>query len=201
LLFGAMGIAQAADSAQAGSSSNSQSLSGSQALSSVNNTLNFPGVTSSTNTSTANDTSSVTYSGGVNSNTNVNYSGTQTVKNVPGIYAPNLTNSITETCLGSASGGVAGPGFGISLGKTITDEGCERRLDAAIMAKLGMTEISFNIMCQSKEVAEASKGTNHQCPSVVAEEKATKGHPKHTDPIIRRRLGLPPLPESEAAPQ
>ncbi len=178
--------------------SQSQSASQSGALAGVNNNLTFtsPSAVNSTSTST----NSVTYGGTTTSN--INTSGTQTLKNVPQVYAPGLTSSLSEVCLGSASGGVAGPGFGVSLGKTVVDDGCERRLDASVMARLGMKEVAFNIMCEDPRVAKATKGTANECPSVKAEQQKTaEGQHKYTDPIIRARLGLPPLPKSEQAPQ
>ena len=120
---------------------------------------------------------------------------------------------MTETCLGSASGGLAAPGFGVTFGKTMTDEGCERRLDASIMARLNMPEVSFRIMCEQKDVYSASQGTSHPCPNPPEIKVAEEQHPapmmnskdimdpQYTDPYIRQRLGLPPLPKSMEAPQ
>lgn len=157
--------------------------------------------TASTGSSTAQQQNSVGVSNTLNfpappptTNANVNYGGDYTVRSAPTVYAPSLTNSLSETCLGSASGGVSGPGFGVTLGKTTTDEGCERRLNAAIMAKLGMTDISFRIMCESKQVFDASKGSAHPCPGAVVGKVKD---PQYTDPIIRERLGLPPLPAEQ----
>jgi len=188
--------------AMAQSQSASQSQSG--ALAGVNNNLTFtsPTQTTSTVNSTGTSANTLTYGGTITSNVNTNAGGTQTLKNVPPIYAPSLTSSMSEVCLGSASGGVAGPGFGVSLGKTVVDDGCERRLDASVMARLGMKEVAFNIMCEDPRVAKATKGTTNECPSVKAEQQKTAaGQHKYTDPIIRERLGLPPIPESEQAPQ
>ncbi len=178
----------------------SQSASQSGALAGVNNNLTFTSPSAVNSTSTSTSANSVTYGGTTTSN--INTSGTQTLKNVPQVYAPGLTSSLSEVCLGSASGGVAGPGFGVSLGKTVVDDGCERRLDASVMARLGMKEVAFNIMCEDPRVAKATKGTANECPSVKAEQQKTaEGQHKYTDPIIRARLGLPPLPKSEQAPQ
>jgi hypothetical protein len=64
-----------------------------------------------------------------------------------------------------------------------------------------MKEVAFNIMCEDPRVAKATEGTSTECPSVIAAKKAAKDKPQYTDPIIRARLGLPPLPKSEQAPQ
>lgn len=162
----------------------------------VSNTLNFPGSPSTTT-----------------SNINYHASGTETIQQAPPVYAPGLTNSLTETCLGSASGGVSTQLFGLTFGKTTADEGCERRLDASIMARLEMKEVAFRIMCEQPDVYSASQGTNHPCPTPPQIKTETKLHPapvmgasdivepQWTDPYIRARLGLPPIPKSMQAPQ
>ena len=53
------------------------------------------------------------------------YSGTQTIKNVPSLAAAPLTSS-NDTCMGSFSAGVAVPGFGVTGGSTYSDEHCRR---------------------------------------------------------------------------
>ena len=189
--------AQSQAQAQASNQASSASQTGpstAQQSSTVSNTLNFPSAPATTNT-------------------NVHYSGTTQIDTPPAIYAPGLTNSMTETCLGSASGGLAAPGFGVTFGKTMTDEGCERRLDASIMARLNMPEVSFRIMCEQKDVYSASQGTSHPCPNPPEIKVAEEQHPapimnskdimdpQYTDPYIRQRLGLPPLPKSMEAPQ
>jgi hypothetical protein len=41
---------------------------------------------------------------------------------VPAVVAPSLTTTLSETCMGSTSMGIAGAGFGISFGSTWKDE-------------------------------------------------------------------------------
>ena len=61
-----------------------------------------------------------------------NHPGKQDIdmKNVPDVSAPGLTTTMTETCMGSTSGGVAWLGFGITGGTTWRDGRCANRLDA-----------------------------------------------------------------------
>ena len=62
----------------------------------------------------------------------------QEIKTVPQVYAPALTTTLTETCMGSSSGGASGMGWGVSLGTSWRDQECVRRLDAReIMQLLG----------------------------------------------------------------
>ena len=56
---------------------------------------------------------------------------------VPGVIAPFLTTTLSETCMGSTSMGVAGAGFGVSFGSTWKDDACVRRLDSRELRSFG----------------------------------------------------------------
>jgi len=56
---------------------------------------------------------------------------------VPGVIAPSLTTTLSETCMGSTSIGAAGAGFGLSFGSTWKDDACVRRLDARELRSFG----------------------------------------------------------------
>ncbi len=133
--------------------------------------------------------------------------GTQTLKNVPAVYAPSLTTTLTETCMGSTSGGLAVAGFGISGGGTWVDVECVNRLNARDVKALqvpGAALASKEVLCANAVVRQAFKKTGHPCmddmpnaqktsavdPSGVASQSAPF---TYTDPIVRKRLGLPPL--------
>lgn len=58
-------------------------------------------------------------------------------KSVPGVIAPSLTTTLSETCMGSTSMGVAGAGFGVSFGSTWKDDACVRRLDSRELRSFG----------------------------------------------------------------
>jgi hypothetical protein len=132
---------------------------------------------------------------------NVVYSGTQTVKNVPSVSGPNLTSS-NDTCMGSASGSANGPGFGISIGKTYTDENCVRLKNSRELWNMGMKAASLALMCKDADNREALELTGFECPQTtkarggslaLQQNVAQPLQAQYTDPIVRARLGLPPL--------
>lgn len=119
-------------------------------------------------------------------------------------YSGPLTAS-NGTCMGSSSAGAQGVGFGISLGSTWTDQDCNARYDATALTALGLQDVAVARLCQSEKVASAMQAAGKPCPgakaaaqaegggyAAVASTKAA-GKPEYTDPIIRARLGLPPL--------
>lgn len=101
------------------------------------------------------------------------------------------------TCMGSSSVGGQGVTVGVSFGTTWTDAECNRRYNSIRMQELGQTKAAVALMCQDADVAAAMKIAGTPCPgtekvaSAPAAEQSAKV--KYTDPIIRRRLGLPPL--------
>lgn len=116
--------------------------------------INQTGTSSSSSTSTnnntqmmgggTNNTDNVKYSGVIEnrssggtynvSNENVHYSGTQTIKNVPGIA---MSGPASGPCTGASGGlGVAGPGFGVGLNGAKVDDGCTVRENTRILGQL-----------------------------------------------------------------
>lgn len=88
----------------------------------------------------------------------------QTVKTVPQVYAPALTTTLTETCMGSTTAGGSGVGFGVTLGTTWNDEQCVRRLNARELAQtLGDRDAARALMCQDKNVAAAYLAVGKSC--------------------------------------
>jgi hypothetical protein len=105
--------------------------------------------------------------------------------------APALTAS-NGTCMGSSSAGAQGAAFGLSFGSTWTDTDCDRRYDSIRLQEMGMTEAAMLLMCNKASVREAMDLAGTPCPqpkSTTAEAQPVE----HTDPIVRRRLGLAPL--------
>ena len=78
-------------------------------------------------------------------------------KNVPGIVAPSLTTTLTDTCMGSITGGASAAGWGLSGGKTYVDEECVRRLHSKFLAEAGQGGVAMQVMCGSDIVAAAAK--------------------------------------------
>ncbi len=149
------------------SASNSGATSGSQsgALGNVVNidqrgptSQTITGTSTNTNNTTVNGTSTenVKYSGTIeqrasggytnttteNVNQNVHYSGTQTIKNVPGIA---MSGPASGPCTGASGGlGIAGPGFGVGLNGAKVDDGCTVRENTRVLGQLFQSLDSAN---------------------------------------------------------
>ena len=123
--------------------------------------------------------------------------GTQTLKNTPSVSGPSLTTS-NDTCMGSASGSANGPGFGLSFGKTYKDENCIMLKNSRELWNMGMKAAAMARLCMDPDNKAALEMTDFKCPQTVAAEKkaATNNQvaqSEPTDPIVRRRMGLPAL--------
>lgn len=128
----------------------------------------------------------------------VHYSGSQTLKNVPSVNAAPLTSS-NDTCMGSASGSINGPGFGVGLAKTFTDDNCVMLKNSREFWNMGLKAAAIARLCMDKLNREAFDLTDFECPQARREKKLaytnaqqTKSN-EPTDKYIRARLGLPPL--------
>jgi hypothetical protein len=93
----------------------------------------------------------------VNSTTpdSITYRGGYAIIAAPPVVAPALTTTLTDTCMGSASGGLSVPGGGISLGKTTIDEDCVARLHARQLVAMHSEALAMEILCSRKVVQEA----------------------------------------------
>lgn len=133
------------------------------------------------------------------SHTNVHYSGSQTVRNVPSVGGPPLTAS-NDTCMGSTSGSVNVAGFGGSYGTTWTDENCVMLKNSREMWNMGFRAAALARMCMDGMNREAFELTDLECPQAkkereqnIARPVSKAEHPEYTDPYVRQRLGLKPL--------
>jgi hypothetical protein len=156
---------------------------------------------SAANSVNAGNSQSITFTSPPKTEAKVEYSGTQTIKNVPSVNGPPLTTS-NDTCMGSTSGSVNGPGFGIGLGTTWTDDNCLMLKNSRELWNMGMKAASMALMCTDHRTRKALEVTGFKCPNQLdgSPKVADAGGPatvatgeKYTDPIIRARLGLPPL--------
>jgi hypothetical protein len=86
-----------------------------------------------------------------------------TVKSVPNVAAPAMTTTLTETCMGSISGGVSVLGIGATLGTTYTDDNCVNRLNSREVYGQGYKDAAREVLCQNPVVREAFKNTNNPC--------------------------------------
>ena len=112
-----------------GSNSSSGSVSGSNASSSSN-----PVASNAGNSQTINNNSVIPER--------------QTIVAAPSVFAPALTTTLTETCMGSSSLGVSVLGWGASGGTTWQDRECVRRLNARELAQtIGDKEAAREVLC------------------------------------------------------
>lgn len=109
------------------------------------------------------------------------------------------------TCMGSTSGGAQGAAIGVTFGTTWTDSKCDARYDAEALRAVAGNSAAIARLCQVKELRQAIEDSGQTCPTakakvatnatpvmmpVVSEQTASA---QYQDPIIRARLGLPPL--------
>lgn len=92
---------------------------------------------------------------------NLNSNGTQTLRDVPEIVAPNINGG--NPCLVGISGGGAGPGIGITLGIGYSDKGCERRNSAALLNNIGEKAAAIELMCDDDKVRQALLRAGQPC--------------------------------------
>jgi len=114
-------------------------------------------------------------------------------------YAAGLTAS-NGTCMGSTSAGVQGMSVGVSIGSTWKDAGCDRRYNAQALAAVGQAKAAVALLCQDTDIARAMDVAGTPCAKAevkvsdtVIDADTTVAQVQHTDPIVRSRLGLPPL--------
>lgn len=145
-----------------GGTSTSTSSSGSQAAAGAANGTNYQGNTTINQSST----------------------GVKQHKWVPDASAPGLTTTLTETCMGSTSGGFSISGLGLSGGTTWTDEACVRRLDARELGSQGAKAASLELLCSNPDNRAAILRAHKQfdktfvcyadTPAGIAESSAPK---------------------------
>ena len=119
-------------------------------------------------------------------------------------YAPNIAP--TAVCMGSSSGGVQTQIVGVSLGTSWTDDNCMLLEQVrTVAAVLNDRETASEMMCDVAAYAAARERAGKPCGNVIKTAQATitttaatKPVPRSSryegnDPIVRKRLGLPPL--------
>lgn len=116
-------------------------------------------------------------------------------------YAGALTAS-NGTCMGSTTAGGQGLNFGFSVGSTWKDSGCDRRYNAQALAAVGQAKAAVALLCQDPDIKAAMETAGTPCQATKAEAQAVAAQKAESvavaksepiDPIIRARIGLPPL--------
>lgn len=161
-----------------------------------NITFTSPDKTTIDQTVNGTTTSNQVISGGTNSVVRQEF-GDQVIKNTPSVSASALTSS-NDTCMGSATGAVNVPGFGLGLGKTYTDGNCVMLKNSRELWNMGMRAASMALMCTDAANKEALELTGYECPQTTREKQkgqksAAASQEQYTDPVVRARLGLPAL--------
>lgn len=111
-------------------------------------------------------------------------------------YAPMVNN--TANCAIGVSGGIQAAAWGISGGSAFESETCVT-IEQAKVAKVVFNDVATGeeLMCSLAKYREARKSAGRPCNA----DKKTAAAPaaqqnaayEPTDPIVRARIGLPPL--------
>lgn len=175
VVFGQTASTSTSNASGTGNSQNITFTSPPTSTATVNTTANVNNTQSGTMTQnyTGGTASTLTTDGTTTSN--VVYSGTQTVKNVPTVIGPNLTSS-NDTCMGSTSGGIAGPGFGVTVGSTWTDDQCKRLKMSRELWNKGMKAASLAMDCMDPQARDALEITGTKCPQSMTEDERVKAY-------------------------
>lgn len=151
----------------AASGSNSAANSGSVSVSESHGGAANAASNAITGPSTANASTGAATSTNAGNEQNIifNSANPDSIKTVPQVYAPALTTTLSETCMGSSSGGASGLGWGVTLGSSWRDDECVRRLTARELAQtLGDQEAARGVLCGSPAVFEVYERLGRPCP-------------------------------------
>ena len=132
----------------------------------------YPGSTQ-TNTSGSNtaieggytSTATTTYQSGSESTSTTNNTTNSDIKSAPPTAsAPSVNTMTQEVCAVGVSAGVQTFGIGLSGGKHVIDENCERLKLARILNDFGMKVAAVAILCQDERVFESMIHAGTPCP-------------------------------------
>ena len=132
----------------------------------------YPGSTQ-TNTSGSNtaieggytSTATTTYQSGSESTSTTNNTTNSDIKSAPPTAsAPSVNTMTQDVCAIGVSAGVQTFGIGLSGGKHVIDENCERLKLARILNDFGMKVAAVAILCQDERVFESMIHAGTPCP-------------------------------------
>lgn len=104
------------------------------------------------------------------------YGGTYTVRNTPDAYAPPITGG-TNPCVVGYSGGGAVAGFGLALGFSRNDRGCELRNISALLHNQGQHAVAQEVLCADSDVRAARRRLNMPCTEDRAQQQPAQPVP------------------------
>ena len=132
----------------------------------------YPGSTQ-TNTSGSNtaieggytSTATTTYQSGSESTSTTNNTTNSDIKSAPpSASAPSYNSMTQDVCAVGVSAGIQTFGIGVSGGKHVIDENCERLKLARILNDFGMKVAAVAILCQDERVFESMIHAGTPCP-------------------------------------
>jgi hypothetical protein len=152
------------------SNSFNENINVNQSVSTSDNNINQTSVNTNTNTNT---NQNLTVSDNTNNNYNENVTRNESVQRIeqeinsppPSAIAPSIGSSYSQDlCTTGISGAVQTQIFGLSTGKSITDENCERIKLSKTLYDMGMRVAAVSLMCQDERVWTAMKMAGTPCP-------------------------------------
>jgi|TARA_R110002020_G_scaffold12903_3_gene46866 hypothetical protein len=109
-------------------------------------------------------TNNNTYSAATAVDNSTTSNSTSNVQSAPPTASSAGLSSGIDTCSLSVSAGVQTFNFGITGGRTYTDENCEMRKNAKLLSDLGMKVAAISLVCSSKDVWVAMYQAGTYCP-------------------------------------
>tara|TARA_R100001594_G_scaffold723_2_gene2833 strand:- start:1372 stop:2088 length:717 start_codon:yes stop_codon:yes gene_type:complete len=110
-------------------------------------------------------TTTTTYQSGSESTTTTNNTTNSDIKSSPPTASAPSFNAMTQdVCAVGVSAGIQTFGIGISGGKHVIDENCERLKLARILNEFGMKVAAVAILCQDERVFESMIQAGTPCP-------------------------------------
>ncbi len=135
-----------------------------------NTNINTSTSSSTVNTQNTNNNTNVNSSQNVNTNNSTSTSSatqkvTQRIKTAPpSAVAPSIMSYSQDLCTTGASAAVQTQIFGVSAGKSVRDENCERLKNSKALYDMGMKVAAVALLCQDYKVFRAMEQSGSPCP-------------------------------------
>ena len=127
-------------------------------------------------------------------NTSSNSHGSDMSRMVPNTIIPGLSN-VPETCAVSNAAGGSMAGFGIVVGITMTEEQCNMRMNARLIAQMGDAKTAKALLCQDEKIRAAYRIAGNLC-EVDLRAKSVQPQTAPQD-----RPNILPAPHTNTVPQ